>query len=386
MKAVILAAGEGRRLRPLTETRPKPMLPAANRPLLEHVVEAVATAGIREIVLVVGYRKERIQSYFGDGDDWDVELDYVEQSPQLGTGHALLQAESLVGDDFVALNGDRIVDPDIVQRVRELREETGDIVMAVTEVDHPEEYGVVYVDDDRVQTVQERPPAELARSNRVNAGVYGFGPDIFAALRDTDTHGELGITTTLADRLSDRPVRPVNYQGRWLDVSTPWDLVDVNGSLLDDQGGVADSAVVHDTAYVADGTAIGENATVGPNATVLRGTAVGEHASVGPNAVLNDTILLPDATVRAGTVLKRCTVGANAEVGAGTIAGSGTTDVVLEEDLYPGVQFGGLVGDNGHIGGHVTIEPGTIIGNDVTVASGATVGGRVDSGAEVVRG
>jgi Nucleoside-diphosphate-sugar pyrophosphorylase involved in lipopolysaccharide biosynthesis/translation initiation factor 2B, gamma/epsilon subunits (eIF-2Bgamma/eIF-2Bepsilon) len=94
--AVILAAGEGRRLEPLTNRRPKPMVPVANRPLLEHVVEAVAAAGIDRIALVVGYRQERIRNHFGDGDDWGVTIEYVEQSTQLGTGHAVLQAESVV--------------------------------------------------------------------------------------------------------------------------------------------------------------------------------------------------------------------------------------------------------------------------------------------------
>ena len=94
--AVVLAAGEGRRLEPLTNRRPKPMVPVANRPLLEHVVEAVAAAGINRIALVVGYRQERIRNHFGDGDDWGVTIEYVEQSTQLGTGHAVLQAEPVV--------------------------------------------------------------------------------------------------------------------------------------------------------------------------------------------------------------------------------------------------------------------------------------------------
>ena len=112
--AVILAAGAGRRLEPLTNRRPKPMVPVANRPLLEHVIETVAAAGIDRIVLVVGYKQERIRNHFGDGDEWDVTIEYVEQSTQLGTGHAVLQAESIVDDPFIVLNGDRIVDVEAV--------------------------------------------------------------------------------------------------------------------------------------------------------------------------------------------------------------------------------------------------------------------------------
>ena len=109
--AVILAAGEGRRLEPLTNRRPKPMMPVANRPLLEHVIDSVVAAGIDRIVLVVGYKQERIRNHFRDGNDWGVTIEYVEQSTQLGTGHAVLQAEPVVDGPFVVLNGDRIVDP-----------------------------------------------------------------------------------------------------------------------------------------------------------------------------------------------------------------------------------------------------------------------------------
>jgi glucose-1-phosphate thymidylyltransferase len=363
------------------------MLPAANRPLLEYVVSAVADAGLDEVVLVVGYRKERIQSHFGDGDDWDVELTYVEQSPQRGTGDALLQAEALVGDDFVALNGDRIIDADLVERVCERREETGDVVMAVTESDHPEDFGVVSLEDDRVVAIQERPPLEILDSKLINAGVYGFGPAIFAALRDTETRGELGLTTTLAERLDTQPVRPVRYRGRWLDVSTPWDLLDANGSVIDrGEAGSPASATIHDQATVADATVLGSNVSVGPNAAILRGTALGENVSVGPNAVLNDALVLPDASIGPATVLSNCIVGANARVGAGTVVEGGRSAVVLDETIHQDVRFGGLVGDNAAVGGNVTVQPGTIVGNDARVEGGAVISGCIASGAEVVRG
>ena len=97
MKAIILAAGEGTRLEPLTNVRPKPMLPIVNKPLLEYVIESVAKTDIEEIVLVVGYERERIQDYFGNGEDFDADISYVFQSPQLGTGHAISQAKSKTG-------------------------------------------------------------------------------------------------------------------------------------------------------------------------------------------------------------------------------------------------------------------------------------------------
>jgi len=174
--AVILAAGEGRRLEPLTNRRPKPMVPVANRPLLEHVVEAVAAAGIDRIALVVGYRQERIRNHFGDGDDWGVTIEYVEQSTQLGTGHAVLQAESVVDGPFVVLNGDRIVDAAVVSQVRDLARDGDHPAMAVTTAEHPREYGVVTLDGDRVTGIDEKPEGRWRRTGSTPASTPSRRP------------------------------------------------------------------------------------------------------------------------------------------------------------------------------------------------------------------
>lgn len=200
--AVILAAGEGRRLAPLTNRRPKPMVPVANRPLLGHVVEAVAAAGIDRIALVVGYRQERIRNHFGDGDDWGVTIEYVEQPTQLGTGHAVLQAESVVDGPFVVLNGDRVVDADVVATVRDRARDGDTPAMAVTAAERPREYGVVALDGDRVTGIEEKPEGPVD-TNRINAGVYGFSSAVFDAIRETHTPGELAITATLDDLAGD---------------------------------------------------------------------------------------------------------------------------------------------------------------------------------------
>ena len=113
MQAVVLAAGKGRRLWPLTENRPKPMIPVLNQPILAHIVEALESAGVTEVILVVGANRERVQNYFKDGQEYDVEISYVVQEQQLGTGHALLQAEAVLGESFLAVNGDRIIEPSI---------------------------------------------------------------------------------------------------------------------------------------------------------------------------------------------------------------------------------------------------------------------------------
>lgn len=386
MKAVILAAGEGTRLDPVTNVRPKPMLPIANRPLLEYVVEAVAEAGIEEVVLVVGYERERIQSHFGDGDEWGIEISYAVQETQLGTGDAILQAEPYIGGDFLVLNGDRIVEPALIERIVAERERTGETVLAVTRVAEPELYGVVELDDEHVVAIEEKPPVHEVTSDLVNAGVYAFGPEILAAIRETTTAGELGITTTLETFLETHPVRALTYRGPWLDVTRPWDVLAVNGQVLDEHGGSRGTNVrIDPAAGVAALTALDDGSTIQPGAVVLRGSSLGTNVTVGPNAVVENAVVLPDATVGAGAVLRDCIVGANTVVGPNTTIEGGTADVVLEDTVHRDVRLGAMIGDNASLGGAVTLAPGTVVGNDAEIASGAVVDGHVAPGVTVTR-
>ena len=386
MKAVILAAGEGRRLEPLTDTRPKPMLAVANRPLLEHVVESVVAAGIEEIVLVVGYKRERIQSHFGDGDDWGIEIGYAIQEKQLGTGHAVLQAEDSIEDTFVVLNGDRVIDSSVVERVIDAADD-GETLLTVTRTDDPSGLGVVETDGDRATGITEKPPQHAITSEVVNAGVYRFEPDVFDAIRDTDTPGELAITATLDRLAAAGDVRTLRYRGAWLDVSYLWDLLSVNASLLNgDPVDVPGTVRVGKNAVVTDGVAVGSDARIAPGATVLSGTAIGENVRIGASAVLDNVIVLPDATVGAGAVLRDCVVGENARIGPNTTVAGGPADVVVDGTVHEDVKLGGVVGDSARVGGAVSVHPGTVIGTETTVEGGAAVDGRIPSGAEVRRG
>lgn len=389
MKAVILAAGEGTRLRPLTAVRPKPMLPVANRPLLEHVVEAVAEAGIDEIVLVVGYKRERIQSYFGDGDDWGVDIEYALQEKQLGTGHAVLQAETHVDGPFLALNGDRIIEPDDVEHLIESGDERAESapIVSVTRSSTPSNYGVVELDGRRVTSIVEKPPAHLAGTDLINAGVYRFEPSIFEAIRATETDGELALTATLRRLATEETVRAVRFDGRWLDVTHLWDLVSVNARLLDrSAAGTDPGALVADQASLATSVVLGADARVRPNATVLSGCALGENVEVGPSAVLDGVVVMPDATIGAGSVLRDCVVGQGASVGPSVTVEGGYADVAVEGKLHEDVRLGGVVGDHASVGGAVTLEPGSVLGAGASVTTGTTIRGRVPDGAFVRRG
>lgn len=387
MKAVVLAAGTGRRLWPLTENRPKPMIPAVNRPILEHVLEALEAAGVDEVLLVVGANRQRVQSHFGNGREWAFDVSYVVQERQLGTGHALLQAEAVIGESFLALNGDRIIDPELIERVRDRHRETNEPVVSVTRVPEPSRYGVVDFDGTELRAIDEKPPPDRTTTEFINAGVYGFAPDVFAAIRNTETRGERALTDTLSELLADRRLQAVTYRGTWLDVSEPWDLLDMNDSLIAaGDSGRAGSATVDPTAAVAEATIVGDDVVIHPQAAVLRGVTLGDNVSVGPGAVVENAVLLSDVTLRAGAVVTDCIVGANTTVGPNTTVKGGATDVLLEDRVYHGVTFGGLLGDNVEIGANVAVQPGTVVGNGATVGDGTHVSGRIDDGAAIRRG
>ena len=383
--AVIMAAGRGRRLAPLTQRRPKPMLPVVDRPVLEYVIEAVADAGIDDIVLVVGYGQDRIRTYFGDGDDWGVSIRYATQETQLGTAHAVAQAEDLVDDSFLVLNGDRIIDPAVVEDVAAgLADAT--VTMAVTRLEAPGNYGVVTLTGDRVTGIIEKPTTETP-SEIINAGVYGFPPDVFAVIRDLDqsADGEYQLPDVIAEFIGERTVRAVRYEGRWLDVSHLWDLLSVTTTMLDREGGttagtVAEGARVSDTAHVA------RTASVGTNAVVGRGSVIGANARIGPNATVERSVILSDATVDAGAVLRDCVVGANATVGPNTTVAGGDATVVMNGAVYESVPLGAAIGDNAQVGGASAFDPGTIVGDGATIEAGTRVRGTIEADVEVRRG
>lgn len=386
MKAVILAAGEGRRLWPLTNRRPKPMLPVANKPILEYVIEAVAAAGIDEIVLVVGYKRERIQTYFGNGDDWGVEITYAIQEDQLGTGHAVQQVQSLVEDEFLVLNGDRIIDASVVEDVYATGDRGTSATVSVTRVDAPEQYGVVLTDDTGFDRIAEKPVGDTP-TDVINAGVYRFTDAIFEAIADSERSpsGEIHLPSALTELATDHQVDIVRYRGRWLDVTYPWDLLSVSDEVVathdaPETGRVDESAIVTERTYVGQGTAIGSNATV------KRGTSLGPNVTVGANAVVSNAVVMQDATIADGAVVRDCIVDENATVGPNATVSGGATTVAVDETLHSDVRLGGVVGANTRLGGAVVLTPGTIVGDDVTVTDGAVLDGHIESNATVYRG
>jgi len=316
MKAVILAAGKGKRLMPITSSRPKPMIPLAGKPLLEYTILALKNAGISEILLIVGYKEEDIRKYFSDGQDkFNVNIEYISQEKQLGTGHAVSYAKDFVKDTpFLLMYGDLITDPKIFKDILERFNETKiEGLITLLKVNNPQDYGIISLNsDDFVEKITEKPSPELNLGNLANAGIYIFNPIIFKAIEKTEKsiRGEYEFTDSmeiLINQLNGKILGYIIKDYFWSDIGLPWQLFGANSFVLDRierkiLGDVEENVQIFGNVYIGKNTNvksgsyiqgpcyIGENTLIGPNAFIRPYTSVGDNCHIGISEVKNSLI------------------------------------------------------------------------------------------------
>lgn len=390
MKAVILAAGEGVRCRPLTLTRSKVMLPVANKPILGHIISALAENGIKEIILVVGYKKERIMDYFGDGINFGVNIRYIEQSPQLGTAHAIRQAEPLIDDTFVVLNGDNLIDAEAISDL--LADASGDVTLLTVVREHITGYGVIIQDKKRVLRIIEKPGEKI--SHLVNTGIYVFSPSIFSDIDKTliSGTGEYAVTDTI-QRVIDtgRVVTHVTTYATWIDAVHSWDLLKANAAMLGkyerriagkvEEGAViagdvavGENSVIRSGSYIVGPAIIGKNCNIGPNTTILPSTAIGDNCTVGSFTELENCIVMYDVRIGTGCFISNSIIGAHNIIGSHFVTEVGKDlKIKMKGILHHADELGTVTGDSNAIGSRVLVRAGKMISTGSHVDSGVTV-------------
>jgi len=333
LKAVVLCAGEGTRLRPLTFSKPKHLLPVAGKPLLGHVLDALVAAGLREVGLVVGYLAEAVQSYVGNGEQWGLTATYIPQEQPLGLGHAIKQAESFVdGAPFVVYLGDNLLGDGITPFVDDFRAGGCDAALLLKEVDDPRRYGVAVLDEQQhVTRLVEKPrvpPSKLAI-----VGVYAFQPVIFEAIDSIQpsARGELEITDAIQYLVDQgRPVRAAQVEGFWEDAGEPSALLVANRYYLDRSVGqinvsLGPNCEVTGAVYVGPGTRIINTALHGPcligSNCRIDGCTIGPYASIADGCDIEgsrveDSIIQPKCQI-AGTALQHSVLGEKVHIGGG---------------------------------------------------------------------
>ena len=389
-QAVVLAAGEGERLRPFTVSKPKVMIRIGDKPILQYVVEALETNGIRRIIFVVGYKKEKIMDYFGDGKDLGVEIEYVVQEHLLGTGDALKQAENKTADRFLVLSGDNVIDAATISDSELLNTEGNAILIKAHE--DASRYGVVSVDDGMVTDIIEKPDEEI--SNLVNTGIYAFGKEIFEFMDDELTSGLISMVR------AGNPVRAYATHGAWLDVVYPWDILRLNdivlkgepakiegkierGVTIDGKVTIGKKSVIRANSYVKGPVIIGENCEIGPNACIFPSTSIGNDAKIGAFTEVKNSVLMDMVRLGSFSSIHDSIFDTGSYAEGGFVARSEETDIEIGGEHHK-VKVGAMVGVYCKLGSNIIANPGTIIGNHAVIKSMKELSGKIPDGSLVV--
>ncbi|TYT60482.1 bifunctional sugar-1-phosphate nucleotidylyltransferase/acetyltransferase [Natrialba swarupiae] len=389
MQTVVLAAGEGTRMRPLSRGVPKPMLPVADRPLVAHTVDAAIDAGADEIILVIGYKGETIREYFGSSYR-GVPVTYSVQSEQIGTADAVAAARDHLEGPFAVLNGDNVYEPAAIERLFDRCP-----AVCAIEVDDPRNYGVLSTADGTVTDIVEKPsdpPTNLA-----NAGAYAFP----APARDwlevpASDRSERELTDVLDRVITEFAVRPVSID-RWMDVGRPWELLEANEWKLTEldrrlDGDVHELATVDGPVVVEDGATVNagavlegpilvrSGATVGPNAYVRGATLLGRNVSVGNGVEVKNSVIRRETAVSHLSYVGDSVLGRNVNFGAGTVVANLRHD---DDDVAVTVKgdrvstgrrkFGVVVGDDVSTGINTSLLPGVTLSSGETTHPGETL-------------
>ena len=399
MKAVILAAGEGHRMRPLTSHRPKVMLPIVNKPIMEHLLIEAKEAGIGEFIFVVGYCDEQVREYFGNGEKWGVSITYSEQRKQLGTADAIRNVEGAVDGNFLVINGDVIIGREDIRHLKNKKHST----MSVIEVEDPRGLGMVELSGGKVVNIYEKtaaPPSLMA-----NTGLYLFTPEIFEAISRTEKspRGEYEITDSL--QLLMGTENGLHYQvlKSWLDLSYPWDLLRANESMLAGlesqnlgtveenvvlKGAVAigKDTVIKSGSYIEGPVIIGEGCAIGPNCYIRASTALAAVFNIGAAVEVKNSIIMRGSKIPHFNYVGDSVIGEKCNLGAGTKIANLRLD---KADIHiAGIdthrrKLGAIMGDNVETGINASINVGSIIGDKAFIGPGALAYGVIKPGSRI---
>ncbi|MFP4050456.1 MAG: bifunctional sugar-1-phosphate nucleotidylyltransferase/acetyltransferase [Thermoplasmata archaeon] len=388
MKAVILAAGEGTRLRPFTVSEPKVMILVANKPILQYVVESLVKNGITDIIIVVGYKRRKIMSYFGDGTDFNANIDYVfqrKQPSQGGTAHALSKAKEMIDGEFLVLPGDNVISE---KTIKDLLGGMEKYTLLVTRSETPSKYGVCTLDDSKVCDLIEKP--ERSESNLISTGIYSFPPEIFEYIEDAMDDRIYDLTTVITRVMKENEVKGIITKSTWIDAVYPWDLQNVNSAALQNvpksiEGIIEDNVMIKGDVEVGEGTIIrggtyiegpvkiGENCDIGPQACILPSTSIGDDSKISPFTVVKNSLLMKGINVQPSSKIENSVIGTGVNIGSNFSTYLSDASIVSEHGLHEIEDIGCMIAEDTVIGSGVTTESGVIIGADCRIGSGKVI-------------
>lgn len=398
MKAVVLAAGKGTRLQPITTNRSKVMVPIANKPLLEQVLITAKKAGISEFIFVISSFKDQIQDYFKDGSLWKVSIEYIDQQNPLGTAHAIKGVEKQISDRFLVLSGDTITSSKDIRALIKKKTAT----LGITQVDNPSEYGVVETEKTYLLCLHEKtsdPP-----SNMINTGMYLLDNSIFDAIDQTkpSKRKEYEITDSfnwMINQGQKIQTQPINT---WVDISRPWDILNANKFVLQQmktskiKGIIDDYVIIKKSVHIGENTqvlagsyiegpvVIGENCKIGPNCYIRPYTSIGNGCHIGNATEVKNTVLFENSNCPHQNYVGDSVIGSHCNLGAGTKIANLRLDKKNIKVVLKGQQMqsnrrklGCIMGDHVQTGINAQINTGTIIGSHSFIGPGSLASGTI---------
>ena len=363
MQAVILAGGEGTRLRPLTSTVPKPVVPLVDRPFIAYMLEWLRGHGVDDVVMSCGFLASGVRNVIGDGGEYGVRLRYVEEPRPLGTGGAVKFAEDLLEERFLMLNGDVLTDLDLSAQIAMHEEKGARCTLALIGVEDPSAYGLVRRHEDgSVKEFLEKPSPDQVDTNLISAGAYVMERDVLSLIpRDTNC----SIEREVFPRLVGDGLFGFAGEGYWLDIGTPQRYLQATFDILERNVHTAVGDRL-DGSFLAMADGVQANGRVVPPALVEHGVSIAAGARIGSLAVLGSGVTVgPRTTIEQAVVLQGASVGAdcrlsNCIVGAGVTIGDGTH-----------VEGGAVLGEGVTVGAGNVIRAGARIFPGVSLPDGA---------------
>jgi UDP-N-acetylglucosamine diphosphorylase/glucosamine-1-phosphate N-acetyltransferase len=413
MKAVILAAGKGTRLHPVTLSRPKHLIPIGGKSIIEHALSTLKNAGIKEVIIVVNYLAEALKRRIGDGTTFGMEISFAVQKELRGTADATGCVESFTEDPFLLTYGDWLTTSEAITRILKTHEQKQPtITMAVVPVDNPEHYGIVELENSWVRSITEKPSRNEAVSNLANAGVYVLSTKIFEAIRRTkpSPRGELEITDSLSLLLREgSSIAAVSLErSETLDVGLLWDLLPANAWVLRKikskivghiENGtnligpmiVEEGARIRSGAYIEGPAFIGRNSDIGPNCFIRPYTSIGQEVRIGNACEIKNSIVMDRTHIGHLSYVGDSVVGENCNLGAGTTIANYRFDgktikmKVKNQIVDTGRRkLGVVMGDHVKTGINSSLMPGIKVGQACWIGPEALIRRDVPSNTKIL--
>ena len=328
MKGIILHGGHGTRLRPLTHTGPKQLLPIANKPMSEYCLDAIRDCGISDIAIIIGGTgSNKVKEYYGDGSKFNVRITYIEQESPKGIAHAINLCKEFIGDEkFLVFLGDNIIQKSIKNTARKFESSDNDALVLLCEVENPERFGIADVKDNKIVKIMEKP--KEPPTNFAVTGIYFLTPkifDVFARLKPS-WRNELEITDALQILLEEK--NKIEFEmitDYWKDTGTPQDIIHANMVILKKmtpyfKGKKADDVIIRGNVMVGDETIIGSGVEIEGPAIIGNNCLIDANSRIGPNTSIGNNSKIRKCNIENSIIMSNCEIDSDVNIKDSIIA------------------------------------------------------------------